>query len=75
MGELERLEELADEIATHRRAVDELYGEMVRLIRRVSRKGASRRAVARAAGMSPGRVQQILDGTSLAARYRPGERS
>lgn len=58
--ELERLERLAAKIGEQRAVVDELYDELVDLVRSASATGASCREVAKATGLTYGRVQQIL---------------
>lgn len=67
--EIRKLERLGAEMTAHRQAIADIYGDIVKLVRSASAKGSSRREVARAAGLTAGRVQQILDGKFLAERW------
>lgn len=69
------MERLAGKIGEQRAVVDDLYAELVDLVRSASAKGASRREVAKAAGLTYGRVQQILQGKYLASRHRKSSRT
>jgi hypothetical protein len=57
----ERLRQVADAIAQAQAEHDRLRPERDRMVVEASRAGLSRRRVAELAGLTPGRVQQILD--------------
>lgn len=59
--ELSALESLAQRVHRAEQTLDALHRERHELVRAASAKGASRRRVAAAAGITAGRVQQILD--------------
>lgn len=66
-GDLTRLEKIAREMKGHQDALDALRRQAASLIVRASDKGASRRMVAAAAGLTPARVQQIVEVHAAAA--------
>jgi len=56
------LRRVAEQLASHAAHSRQLQEQRRRLIAKASKAGMTRKAVGDAAGLTPGRVQQILDG-------------